>query len=327
MAKPRVFLSSTYYDLKSIRGEIERFVRDKGYDPVLNERGNVTFTKEVSPETSCYREIETCDILISIVGGRFGNTSENGFNSISQVELQTALDQYKQVYIFVDRDVYSEYRTYLKNKTATVEWSAVDNVKIYQFLDDIFALPNNNAVMPFETAHDIISLLREQWAGLFQRMLQSQSYAGALATAQELRQGVETARKLVELLRSEEKGSHAADVKFEAILLPNHASFSRIKKLLKVPYRVYFTTLDELNSWLNVRNYKEIDKSAWDKPSEMEWYNLKDVQSWDLLKISATLFDEEGRFIPDSTDWSDKLIRREIRPREVGPDDDDDIPF
>ena len=135
MAKPRVFLSSTYYDLKSIRGEIERFVRDKGYDAVLNERGNVTYTKEVSPEISCYREIETCDILISIVGGRFGTTSQNGSNSISQVELQTALDQYKQVYIFVERDVYSEYRTYLKNKNCTVEWSAVDDIKIYQFLD------------------------------------------------------------------------------------------------------------------------------------------------------------------------------------------------
>jgi hypothetical protein len=46
MAKPRVFISSTYYDLKNVRADLERFVRDKGFDPVLHERGNVPYGKE-----------------------------------------------------------------------------------------------------------------------------------------------------------------------------------------------------------------------------------------------------------------------------------------
>lgn len=328
MAKPRVFLSSTYYDLKSIRGELERFIRDKGFDPVLNERGHIAYSKETSPELSCYREIETCDILISIIGGRFGSTSHDGLNSISQLELRTALEQYKQVYVFVERDVLSEYRTYLKNKQSDVQWTAVDDVKIYKFLEEVYALPNNNAIMPFDSAHDIITMLREQWAGLFQRMLQSQTDVGALETAQELRQGVEAARQLVELLRSNNDKAEEPDRKIDAILMPNHPSFSRIKRLLKVPYRVYFSTLDELNSWIYVRNYKSIEKSAWDSEKEMEWYYTKDVKNWDLLKVSTSLFDETGRFRPDGVEWTDSLIRKEIRPRpSEDADSDDDVPF
>mgnify|MGYP001194458206 CR=1 FL=1 len=37
MAKPRVFISSTYYDLKSVRADLERFVRDKGFAGVKFE--------------------------------------------------------------------------------------------------------------------------------------------------------------------------------------------------------------------------------------------------------------------------------------------------
>lgn len=333
MAKPRVFISSTYYDLKSVRADLERFIRDRGYDPVLNERGHVTYSKETSPEISCYREIENCDILISIIGGRFGSDSHQTDYSISQLELRTALEQYKQVYIFVQSDVLTEYRTYFKNKDAKIEWAAADDVKIYRFLDEVFSLETNNATMPFETGGDIIALLREQWSGLFQRLLQNSTALSSFDVAKELRQGVESARQLVELLRSSnEKGEEDASIK--AILQPNHPAFSRIRKVLKVPYRVYFTTLEELNAWLHVRNFREVVNTAWDSKNYAEWYFNKDGSNWDLLKISSTLFDDNDRFNPENVEWSDSLIKREIRPRALeerddggDADDDDDLPF
>lgn len=95
MAKPRVFISSTYYDLKSVRADLEHFMREHGFDPVLHERGGVTYSKEQSPEQGCYREIESCEVLVSIIGGRFGSTSQTGPYSISQMELKTAIEQNK----------------------------------------------------------------------------------------------------------------------------------------------------------------------------------------------------------------------------------------
>ncbi len=46
MARPRVFISSTFYDLKQVRSDLERFINDMGYDPVLHERGDYSVRKQ-----------------------------------------------------------------------------------------------------------------------------------------------------------------------------------------------------------------------------------------------------------------------------------------
>lgn len=73
MAKPRVFLSSTYYDLKHVRERIERFLANFGMEPVLFESDNVTFEFNKPLDVSCYNEVKTCHMLILIVGGRYGS--------------------------------------------------------------------------------------------------------------------------------------------------------------------------------------------------------------------------------------------------------------
>lgn len=41
MAKPRVFISSTFYDLKQIRADLDNFIQSLGYDVVRNEEGAI----------------------------------------------------------------------------------------------------------------------------------------------------------------------------------------------------------------------------------------------------------------------------------------------
>jgi hypothetical protein len=99
MAKPRVFISSTFYDLRQIRIDLDRFIKEMGYEGVLNEFGDIPYGKDDKLEEYCYKEISNIDILVSIIGGRYGSESNNNYNSISQVELRTALELNKQVYI------------------------------------------------------------------------------------------------------------------------------------------------------------------------------------------------------------------------------------
>ncbi len=35
MAKPRVFISSTYYDLRHIRNDLDGFIKELGYEPTI----------------------------------------------------------------------------------------------------------------------------------------------------------------------------------------------------------------------------------------------------------------------------------------------------
>jgi len=56
-----------------------------------------------------YKEIDLCDIVLCIIGRKFGTESKDGISSITQKELKAALSQNKQVYIFVERSVHAEF--------------------------------------------------------------------------------------------------------------------------------------------------------------------------------------------------------------------------
>ena len=90
MAKPRIFISSTFYDLRQIRAELDMFIESLGYEPIRNEEGDIPYGKDEALEEYCYKEIKGIDVLISIIGGRFGSESKRNNSSISQIELRTA---------------------------------------------------------------------------------------------------------------------------------------------------------------------------------------------------------------------------------------------
>ena len=116
--------------------------------------------------SNAYKEIEHSDILVAIVGGRFGSASHHLPYSISNVEVRTALDRGKQVYIFIERSVWSEYATYLHNKgSKDTRYRFVDDNRVYAFIEELEALPRNNTIATFESSRDITDYLKEQWAG------------------------------------------------------------------------------------------------------------------------------------------------------------------
>ncbi|WP_222102500.1 DUF4062 domain-containing protein [Gilliamella apicola] len=45
MAKPRIFISSTFYDLKHIRHDLHSFIESLGYEPIRNKEGNISYGK------------------------------------------------------------------------------------------------------------------------------------------------------------------------------------------------------------------------------------------------------------------------------------------
>ncbi|MBU0808092.1 MAG: DUF4062 domain-containing protein [Gammaproteobacteria bacterium] len=55
MAKPRVFISSTYFDFKNVRDDLDRFVRSLGYETVRHEVGQVPYERSQKLDSSCYK--------------------------------------------------------------------------------------------------------------------------------------------------------------------------------------------------------------------------------------------------------------------------------
>jgi hypothetical protein len=172
MAIPRVFIGSTCYDLKYIRGNLQYFVRSLGFDPVLSEEGDVFYDPSKHTHESCVSEVSTCQLFVLIIGGRFGGVFKDTEKSITNTEYQKAVAQKIPVFTLIEQSVYAEHHVYLKNKTNTqidekqIKYPAVDSTKIFDFIDEVRKASYNNAIYAFQDFSDIEAYLRKQWAGL-----------------------------------------------------------------------------------------------------------------------------------------------------------------
>jgi len=187
MARPRIFVSSTFYDLKHIRSSLDIFIDSLGYDSILSEKGDIAYTPEVALDESCYREVSTADIFVLVIGGRYGSSASreireaskqfyDRYESVTKLEHDEAVKRDIPIYILVESPVYAEYQTYLKNKDSeSISYAHVDSVNVFRLVEEILNRRRNNPIKTFERFSDIESWLREQWAGLFREHLHRKS--------------------------------------------------------------------------------------------------------------------------------------------------------
>ncbi len=194
MARPQVFISSTFYDLRHIRASLEGFIERLGYEPVLSEKGRIAYDPDITLDESCFREAASADIFVLIIGGRYGSAASDEslegkpefyerYESITKREFEAAVAKDTPTYILVDRAVFAEFETFCKNrKNSSIEYAHVDSVNVFHFIDDVLSKRRNNPLQQFDRHADIEEWLREQWAGLFRELITRRSETKQLAT-------------------------------------------------------------------------------------------------------------------------------------------------
>lgn len=319
MAKPRVFISSTFYDLRPVRLELDKFLRSLGYEPVRNEKGDIPYGSTESLQSYCYKEISNIDILISIIGSRFGSPSENDKErSVSNVELKTAIEQNKHVYIFIEKSVFIEYETFLLNeKSDGITYRYVDNVNTYRFIKELKSLRNNNNIKDFENIDDIISYLREQFAGLIKQFFVQEQREREINLIKDINATASTLKELVDYIQKTNKGKKD-DLK--EIIKTFHPIIGELKEMLNIPYKFYIEEFKDLKSLLESRGFKMVEKDL----NEQEKYIFcrnKDGGTYKLL-IDKLIFDNELRlktYYPN--EWDSKFLDLKEE------NDSDNLPF
>jgi hypothetical protein len=176
---------------------LELFIRSLGFDPILFERGDIAFSPDKSLDESCYREAKNSDVYVLIIGGRYGSEGSGSgskkpeevkaffeqYDSVTRQEYKAAAAEKIPIYILIEKAVYSEFRTYLKNKgNQDIKYAHVDSVNVFKFIEDILAQRANNPVHEFERHSEIETWLREQWAGLFRELLRASAAQPQLAS-------------------------------------------------------------------------------------------------------------------------------------------------
>lgn len=206
MASLKVFISSTCYDLHSIRGQLRNVMIGFGHEPIMSDQSEVIFDPQAHTHTSCLREVKNCDVVVLVVGSRFGGTiipkaleqididkivdmsrsdrfGEGGLKiSITQAEVLQAIQHGIPVFAFVDAGIMRDHLTYEKNKNkeiiSLIEFSSIDKPEtaayIFEFINFLRLRNENNSIFEFSRFEDIEIQIKKQWSGLFQRLLSEQ---------------------------------------------------------------------------------------------------------------------------------------------------------
>lgn len=318
MAHPRIFVSSTYYDLKHLRSSLENFIESLGFEAILSEKGDIAYSPDTPLDESCYREVRNADIFVIIVGGRYGSEKSSGeknlpkqffdrYDSITKQEYKSAVGQDIPIYILIEKSVYADFENYLRNKdNRAYSYAHVDSVNIFHLIEDILAQPRNNPVQQFDRYADIETWLKDQWSGLFRELLNrmsSQQQIASLATqVAELSEINKTLKTYLEevvskiapdesaqLIKSESKRLREAT---EMTKLQEHGLASYIQSRGQIPLEDIYDAVVHSNSGEDfLLRLKDRTPSEIFKDELSEWFGPAIFNNLleDLNKIRRTL--------------------------------------
>lgn len=205
MCALKVFVSSTCYDLSEIRDRLRKFVLDLGHEPIMSENADVLYDPRIHTHTSCVEEVKNADMLVLIIGGRFGGEAVNEaiskvdfevlkkeirpetfignqVYSITHLEVLKAIELGIPVYTFIKQNVLNDHNLYEKNKHTAyiddIDFPSIEKKKTAKYIFEFFNIVRlrnyGNNIFPFEKESDIEENLKKQWSSYFQKLLKEQ---------------------------------------------------------------------------------------------------------------------------------------------------------
>jgi hypothetical protein len=212
MASPKVFVSSTCFDLGEVREQLSRFIEQFGFEPVLSENGDVFYHPDLHTHDACIHEVSNCQLFILIIGGRFGGEYiADKTKSITNAEYIAAREKNIPVFTYIRKNVLSDHYFYIENRkeehASKIKYPNIEKqehaIDIFNFIDDVRRSPTNNAFESFDTFPDMENHLRKQWAGMFFDFLKSREIKAQIDTTNHLIEGISlTSNKLEDLVKS-----------------------------------------------------------------------------------------------------------------------------
>ena len=283
MAIPKVFVSSTCYDLEEERAQLVRFIQSYGFHPILSDYSDVFYSPDEHTHESCVQEVAHCDLFILIISGRFGGEYIKGEGeSITQAEYNKARDLKIPIFCFVKSDVLNAQLYYKENtKTLSKEFAEKiiypsvhkqsDAVPIFSFIHAVQRSKGNNAIEAYNSFSDIENHLRKQWAGLFYNLLdkrKNNSTVEHISTILEKMSGSSAKlESLVESIHKNNQGEEETEklINIAKIRQSTQEFFFRLEKFIS-NFQVSFSESDR------ARHLNNIDKTIKINPSKFDNY-------------------------------------------------------
>lgn len=181
--RPRIFISSTFYDLKYVREDLANFIKAHDFEPIMFEDGDIGYTPGAHLDDSCYETMHSADMVVLIIGGNYGSPAEGEtedefkeYISITRKEFKTAEDAGVPIYVFIDNKVYVEYEIYeanykkIESEEIKINFKNVKNINVFRFIREIKNL-GKLPIIEFSRTIQIKEFLSKQWSDMFKKYL------------------------------------------------------------------------------------------------------------------------------------------------------------
>lgn len=304
MAKPKVFVSSTCYDLGEVRDSLMSFIVSFGFEPVLSEHGDVFYHPELHTHDACIHEVGNCQLFILLIGGRFGGSYVNDpKKSVTNAEYEAAVANKLPVFTYVKRNVIDNHNLYQTNKSKAfveeIDYPAIDKQNhsklIFEFINRVRRARVNNAYEPFEVSRDIESHLRKQWAGMFFDFLRKNEVNSQIESTSEAVNNIKYASSRLENLIAE----------IYKVVDKNNAP-SRIKEIetLSLAKKFLEDNIGEWNSGVITVTTEEANRIRSVNPSNFKWYEY--LVEIGILEIRGENDESIDLWTPASIEFGDR---------------------
>lgn len=289
MAAPKVFISSTCFDLGEVRDSLRRFVQSFGFDPILSEYGDVFYHPDLHTHEACINEISNCQLFILIIGGRFGGRYQLDKNkSITNAEYEAAKSKGIPIFTYVKSLVLQNHHFYQNNKKNSfvneIDYPAIEKQEnaadIFELINEIRRSSHNNSLEAFDNSKDIEDHIRKQWSGMFFDFLKNREFKEQITATNHLLSAIETSSsKLEELVKNiyrrvddenAEKGINLAEARNSAIFF--------FKQTLNSKFAVNPVNLGKFSEG-------RLEKLAIVNPEEESWHSY--LVALGIFKYSA----------------------------------------
>lgn len=181
--KPRIFVSSTFYDLKYVREDLSNFIKAHDFEPIMFEDGDIGYTPGQALDGACYETMHSADMVLLIVGGNYGSPAEGEvkdefkeYISITRNEFKNAVNEGIPIYVFIDSKVYVEYEIYeanyeeIEHGEIKINFRNVKDINVFRFIREIKNL-GNLPITEFDKIIQIKEFLSKQWSDMFKKYL------------------------------------------------------------------------------------------------------------------------------------------------------------
>ena len=160
---PGIFVSSTCLDLIDLRAELEPFLRDLGFLPMLSDRPTSNF--EVAGDRdaigTCLENVKNASAFICVLSQRYGaRLNDRGFGDISttHLEYRTARAAGRPIFFYVRDRLLAEYHLWQSNKGATFTWVKAEEHGLFELVAEHDALEKSdksNWISSFQSSVDL----------------------------------------------------------------------------------------------------------------------------------------------------------------------------